>query len=246
MNTKQLRNWSFYLHRWLGLIVGILLSIAGLTGSILVFSGEIHDWWITQRFGTITPTETKAAVSDIVARLQTTYTDQSLIFESLGFPEGDKHPYLAWFMDANHHHLGVVVNPYTEQIMGDYEWEKMWHGIILKLHYSLLTGETGIWVMGVVALLTVILSITGIILWPGWRKLLAGFKIKWKGHIKRRNFDIHKVAGIVTAVFFLLTGFTGFAWNIPQAHVEDAVYALTLTPGQTHLKLSENDKLIWK
>jgi uncharacterized iron-regulated membrane protein len=230
MNTKQLRNWSFYLHRWLGLIVGILLSIAGLTGSILVFSGEIHDWWITQRFGTITPTETKAAVSDIVARLQTTYTDPSLIFESLGFPEGDKHPYLAWFLDANQHHLGVVVNPYTGQIMGNYEWEKMWHGIILKLHYSLLAGETGIWVMGVVALLTVILSITGIILWPGWRKLVVGFKIKWKGHIKRTNFDIHKVAGIVTAVFLLLTGFTGFAWNLPQAHVEDAVYALTLTP----------------
>jgi uncharacterized iron-regulated membrane protein len=233
-------NWrtlAFHAHRWLGLVVGVLLCIAGLTGSLLVLlSGDgSYNWWLAQRFGEITPTETKATIPNIIEKIQTTYTDPTLKFESLGFPEGDKDPYVAWFMDATtNHHLGVVVNPYTGQIMGDYEWEKMWHGIILKLHYSLLAGDTGILLMGVVALLTVILSITGIILWPGWRKLVAGFKVKWNGHIKRRNFDIHKVAGIIAAVFLLLTGFTGFVWNVPEAHVEDAIYALTVTP-----KLSE-------
>lgn len=29
--------------------------------------------------------------------------------------------------------------------------------------------------MGIVALVTLLLSITSIILWPGWRKLIAGF-----------------------------------------------------------------------
>jgi uncharacterized iron-regulated membrane protein len=41
MNTRKLRDISFYLHRWLGLVAGILLCIAGLTGSILVFWREI-------------------------------------------------------------------------------------------------------------------------------------------------------------------------------------------------------------
>jgi uncharacterized iron-regulated membrane protein len=228
------RTIAFHAHRWLGLVVGVLLCIAGLTGSLLVFSEEIHPWWYIQQFGAVIPTETKAAIPEIVERLQATYPSQNLTFEYLNFPEGDKDPYVAWFLDTINHHLGVLVNPYTGEIMGDYEWEKIWHGIILKLHYSLLAGETGIIVMGVMALLTVILSLTGIILWPGWRKLAAGFKIKWNGHIKRRNFDIHKVAGIITAIFLLLTGFTGFAWNVPQAHVEEAIYALTFTP-----KLSE-------
>ncbi|NJM68600.1 MAG: PepSY domain-containing protein [Acaryochloris sp. RU_4_1] len=191
-------------------------------------------WWLAQRFGAIIPTATKAAVPAMIEKLQATYTNPNLKFESLNYPTGDKAPYIAWFTDAAHHSLGVVINPYTGKIMGDYEWDKTWHGILLHLHYSLLAGETGILVMGVVALLTVILGITGIILWPGWRKLSAGFKIKWNGHIKRTNFDIHKVAGIVTAVFLVLTGFTGFAWNVPQAHIEEAIYALTFTP-----KLSE-------
>jgi uncharacterized iron-regulated membrane protein len=228
-------NWrtlAFHAHRWLGLVVGVLLCIAGLTGSLLVLlSGDgSYNWWLAQRFGEITPTETKAAVPTIIENIRATYTNPILKFESLGYPRGAKEPYLAWFSDAADHHIGVAINPYTGQIMGDYEWETMWHGIIYKLHYSLLAGDTGILVMGIVALLTVILSITGIILWPGWRRLAAGFKIKWKGHIKRRNFDIHKVAGIATAVFLLLIGFTGFDLNVPQAHIQDAVYAVTVTP----------------
>ncbi|MEH2253080.1 PepSY-associated TM helix domain-containing protein [Nostoc sp.] len=37
----------------------------------------------------------------------------------------------------------------------------------LQLHRNLLAGETGTQIMGVAALLLFILSITGIILWPG-------------------------------------------------------------------------------
>jgi uncharacterized iron-regulated membrane protein len=77
-----------------------------------------------------------------------------------------------------------------------------------------------------------ILSITGIVLWPGWHKLASSFKIKWHGHIKRVNFDVHKAAGIVTTIFLALTGLTGFVWNFyPQ--VEPLLYAVTFTPKPT-------------
>jgi uncharacterized iron-regulated membrane protein len=168
MNAKQLRNWSFYLHRWLGLTVGILLCIAGITGSILVFQKEIYRWWLIQRFGSIVPTETKTTIPEIVERLQATYGDRNLKLDGLDyFGQQDNAPYLAWLVDAANHYLAVVVNPYTGEIMGDYQWEKMWQGIVLSLHESLLAGDTGLILMGIVALLTVILSITGIILWPG-------------------------------------------------------------------------------
>jgi uncharacterized iron-regulated membrane protein len=66
-------------------------------------------------------------------------------------------------------------------------------------------------------------------LWPGWRKLIGGFKIKWQAHPKRVNFDVHKVAGIVTAVFLGFTAFTGFCWNFYD-FAEPAIYAVTLSP----------------
>jgi uncharacterized iron-regulated membrane protein len=64
--------------------------------------------------------------------------------------------------------------------------------------------------------------------WSGWRKLIAGFKIKWSAHPKRTNYDIHKVAGIVTAVFLAMIAFTGFCWNFSD-QANPVIYAATLT-----------------
>jgi uncharacterized iron-regulated membrane protein len=227
----KLRSLFFHIHRWLGLTVGILLCIAGLTGSILVFWHEIDHLVLAQRFGSLTPTGAPSAIAAIVETVKAAYASRNLILDSIAMPENAHQPYEVAFEDSAEHFLQVFVNPYTGQIMGDRQWETSWAGIIYELHYKLLAGETGTLIMGIVALLTLILSITGIVLWPGWRKLAAGFSIKWQHvHIKRINFDIHKVAGIITAIFLALTGFTGFAWNVPQAKVTEAIHAVTFTP----------------
>ncbi|MEG3849325.1 PepSY-associated TM helix domain-containing protein [Microcoleus sp. herbarium19] len=229
MNARKFRNIAFHAHRWLGLTAGILLCIAGITGSILVFWHEIDRWWLTQRFGAIIPSSAKAAIPAIVDRVKTTYANKNLTLTSLSFPHYADDPYQAWLKDAADRHLQVFVNPYNGQIMGDRQWEISWVGWIYELHYKLLAGDTGVLIVGIVALLTLILSVTGIVLWPGWRRLATGFKIKWHGHIKRLNFDLHKVFGIIAAVFLAFIGFTGFAWNVPQAKVTEAIYAVTLT-----------------
>jgi uncharacterized iron-regulated membrane protein len=78
-------------------------------------------------------------------------------------------------------------------------------------------------------LLLLSLSLSGLMLWPGWRKLINGFKIKWDAHPKRVNFDIHKVVGIVSAIFLTITAFTGFCWNFYDV-TQPAIYTLTATP----------------
>lgn len=135
--------------------------------------------------------------------------------------------------------------------MGARKMDKHWRGVLLDLHYALLAGDVGKTIVGVVAFLLLLLSITGIVLWSGWRKLIAGFKIKWNAHPKRVSFDIHKVAGIITAVFLALIAFTGFCWNFSWD--EPIIYAVTFTqkrpdpvskpiPGKPPLSLSEQLK----
>lgn len=230
MNARTIRNTTFHLHRWLGLIGGIFLCIAGLTGSVLVFWHEIDRMVVAQRFGQVIPTGERVMISAIANTVKAAYAAKGLTLSSLSLPELANQPYLVWLHAPADQHWQVFVNPYTGRVMGDRQWETSWVGTIYGLHYKLLAGDTGVFIMGIVALLTLLLSITGIVLWPGWRKLIAGFKIKWNAHIKRTNFDIHKVAGIITAIFLAFIGFTGFAWNVPQAKVTDAIYAATLTP----------------
>jgi uncharacterized iron-regulated membrane protein len=102
------------------------------------------------------------------------------------------------------------------------------------MHYELLAGQIGIVVAGIAALLLFVLSLTGIMLWPGWRKLVAGFKIKWNAHLKRLNFDLHKVVGIITATFLAMIAFTGFCWNFWE-QTEPMIYAATFTPKPVEL-----------
>jgi uncharacterized iron-regulated membrane protein len=42
MKTQKIRNLLFFVHRYVCLFVGIVIAIVGLTGSLLVFHGEIE------------------------------------------------------------------------------------------------------------------------------------------------------------------------------------------------------------
>ncbi|MBW4471484.1 MAG: PepSY domain-containing protein [Stenomitos rutilans HA7619-LM2] len=229
MNHKIIRTVTFHLHRWLGLVAGILLCIAGVTGSILVFEQEIDSFLLEKQIGRVVPVGDRLPLESLVNTINTTYASTpkfNLTYVEMF--EGEPYEFRA--ENADEKDFRVFVNPYTGKVMGDRVWDDTWLGFTFKLHYQLLAGATGTFIMGVVALVTLILSLTGIVLWPGWRKLISGFKIKWASHIKRVNFDLHKVAGIITAVFLAFIGFTGFAWNVPEAKVEAAIYAATFTP----------------
>ncbi|MDF5717505.1 MAG: PepSY-associated TM helix domain-containing protein [Rhizonema sp. NSF051] len=124
----------------------------------------------------------------------------------------------------------VYVNPCNGVVLGNSKeiFTQRFYQIVYELHYALLSGKTGSAIAGIVGLLMCLLSVSGILLWPGWRKLLNGFKIKLDAHPKRLYFDIHKVVGIVTAIFIALTGFTGFCWNFPE-FTTPIIYAVTFT-----------------
>jgi uncharacterized iron-regulated membrane protein len=228
MHTKTLRNWIFPLHRYIGLAVGLILIIVGLTGSLLVFRTEIDAFLIRQQIGAIAPQGEKLPIRPILDTVQAAYPEQKPVsVNTLPKPEA---PYMVFLtMPNSRDRLQVFVNPYTGQILGERVWEKSPIGWLRKLHYDLLAGKIGQAIVGFVAFLLLILSFTGLALWPGWRKLLAGFKIKWNAHPKRVNFDIHKVAGILSLVFFILTAFTGFCWNFYD-QVKPVIYAATATP----------------
>ncbi len=127
-------------------------------------------------------------------------------------------------------------------MIGDRQRETAFFSRVLDLHYALLSGDIGMIIVGIAALLLFILSMTGIVLWPGWKKLISGFKIKWKAHPKRLNYDLHKVAGIVTAVFLAIIALTGFCWNFYDQSYP-VIYAATLTPKPPEVKSTVGSKL---
>jgi uncharacterized iron-regulated membrane protein len=227
MKPVRLRNLVFTLHRYVGLAVGLLLVIVGLTGSLLVFEPELDRALIHSQFGNIMPQSQQVSVTSILKTIKTAKPDW--IPSGIDLPITSDDAVRVSLDSPNRPSIQVLLNPYTGEIMGERISDRTLVGFVLSLHYTLASGEIGVVIMGIAALLLFILSLTGIVLWSGWRNLISGFKIKWNGHIKRINFDIHKVAGIFAAIFLALTGFTGFAWNF-YSQIEPLIYAVTFTP----------------
>lgn len=214
MRSPRLRSLVFQLHRYLGLFCGLILVIIGTTGSLLIFEPELEHQFIEHRFGAIVPQGNLVNIDMVVAMVQAELSRTSgLTLGNILIPQDATSPYQARLWDASDRLVQLFVHPYTGQVMGTISEAESWLQIVLRLHYQLLAGNTGMIVAGITGLLLFILSLTGIVLWPGWLKLIAGFKIKWKAHPKRRNFDLHKVVGAIAAVFLAFTGFTGFCWN---------------------------------
>jgi uncharacterized iron-regulated membrane protein len=229
MKQKETRNIVFSLHRYLGLVVGSILIIVGLTGSLLVFQKEIDSFLMKRQFGEVISQGQRLAVESIAKTVEAAYINSGLKLSALTLPVRLDAPISVSLKSTADKWIDVFVNPYTGAIMGTRDWEKSLFGFVYSLHYQLLAGQTGQVIVGIAALVLLILSITGIILWPGWRRLIAGFKIKWDAHIKRVNFDVHKVAGIIAAVFLVMIAFTGFCWNFYQ-YTEPVIYAATFSP----------------
>lgn len=229
MKSTKLRALIFQLHRWIGLAIGLLLVLVGITGSLLVFRKEWDDWLVRLQFGTVTLQTQPLPTEKLVDAVKAAYISyQGAIPSYISIPPDASTPYTIG-LQMGEKSLDVFVNQFTAEVLGDRQWETSLVGLLFDLHIRLFAGETGLIIVGIAAMLLVILSMTGLVLWTGWKKLIVGFKIKFNAHPKRKNFDIHKVTGIVTVFFLILIAFTGFCWNFADK-TEPVIYNLTFSP----------------
>jgi uncharacterized iron-regulated membrane protein len=234
MIAIKLRKWAFAIHRYIGLVVGLVLIIIGLTGSLLVFQREIDTFVITQRFGQIVvpenPAEKVVAIEAIIDRVKDKFKGQpETSIRVIAIPNEPTKPYVATVQSKDKKLAQVYISPYLGEIMGIRDRDSSWIGITLDLHRKFLAGKTGEAIAGFVALFLFILCITGIALWKGWRNLGQGFKIAWAANLMRLNLDIHHVSGMVVVLFLTAIAFTGFYWSFTD-QTKPIIYAATFTP----------------
>lgn len=232
-SSKKLRDVFFVVHRYLGLAIGLIVILIGLTGSILVFHTEISQAQRYHQIGAIAPHGDTLPVETILNAAKAVYASQpDAVPQALYMPIKPNQPARIAYATKANDWIDNYVDPYTGAFLGNTLTPnpvENFFKLAYKLHYELLAGDIGLKLVGIVGLLMCILTITGVVLWPGWRKLITGFKIKWDAHPKRVSFDLHKVVGIFTVVFLLFTFFTGFAWNLNEFS-EPIIRAVTFSP----------------
>jgi uncharacterized iron-regulated membrane protein len=237
-NPKCLQLWRLktrrkrwlYVHLWLGLSLGLLLSIYGITGSILVFNAELDELLNRNLLTVIPPSSTTtfqplAAIFD--AGRQAMPKMAQATFAT--YPRNAQAAFVLNYSKAVPGNIDeswqVAVDPYTAQVIGkrllsssNSNIPNTLIGFIFTLHYALLLSDgLSALVVGVTAALLIISVLTGIILWwPLTGRWWQALTIKPKASGIRFNYDLHKTSGFYTALVMLPVLFSGIYMVLPE------------------------------
>lgn len=196
------------LHRWTGGLVGLLLAVIGLSGTVLVW--EEH--WIGLP-GADDPLRGDAAAIGAAVEAAMAVDPE---LARITFADGRMGLHQAIYADGGGAYLtqaGEVVD----------RWDSLWGRPelwLFDLHHYLFMGESGKYLTGLLGLLLLAFSITGLILW--WRTRRK-FKFRlWPARMTRSAIvRQHRDLGAVASPLLILSALTGSLMVFPS--VSDAL-----------------------
>jgi uncharacterized iron-regulated membrane protein len=211
------------IHLYIGLVLGLELSLIGLTGSLLVFHKTI-DAWLNPHLLTTNERTARISIDDVFAAARAAIPQAMGPGASVAvhMPSRIDGTYLAWVKipgetveDA--HWRQVSVDPYTGAVLGVREEDTSLISLLYSLHYTLLLGEWGETAVGMSGLLLLVSVFSGVYLWwPPRGKTGQALRINYRASRTRLNFDLHRVSGLYVGLVLLVICFSGISMIFPS------------------------------
>ena len=191
-----------WLHRWLGIGLGIFVAIVGLTGSWLVFERELAPDF------QLSVASEPLPLQELYDRARSHLPAETKV--SLRFPSKPELPYQIWTSEKR-----LVINQYTGEVLAVRPVEYWTYGWMFYLHTELLLGKTGKTVGGWLGIGVLLIVVVGVVLW--WPK-------KWNSALQLRRKhgeiifwrDLHKQAGALVTPLLLLAVITGVSLSFSE------------------------------
>jgi len=183
------------IHRWLGLTIGTLAVVLGVTGAILAIDPVQQAWQAPVAPGDL-------AVATLVERVTRTVPGAE---EIRHLPSGA----IVVFSFAGDQPQASYVDPADGRVLGAWQASALprW---VKNLHRSLLLGDAGRWGAAGIALAMGLVCVSALVLllrrMGGWRRLAA----RVRGSLAQR---IHVVAGRVVLAVLFLTSLTALTMS---------------------------------
>jgi uncharacterized iron-regulated membrane protein len=215
------RGWWLRCHLYLGLSVGFLLALLGLTGSLLVFYLDVD------------------AVANPHTRVQVTTRheidpDRVLTNLRTAFPQRDG----PWRIEMPLHSedpirarygrpaersfavfapLLVTMDPHSLQVTSQRFWGDSGTTWLYDLHYSLRAGVRGQMWVGFLGVALAVSLCSGLVLWwPSKRRIVQAIRPVVRAGRVKRVYDLHVLSGVYGSAVLLVLSATGVALVWPQ------------------------------
>jgi len=221
MARKSWRKRWVAAHWAIGLFAGLLFVVTGLTGSVLVFYQAIDEWLNAERL-TTTGSGIYRSFEEMAAAARAVQPDVPGPY-GLFLPQDRWGVVTAWFkaLDENRrdvHDLEVTVDPYSAEVLSrDRIWGETVVSFVYELHKGLWLGRVGEVIVGVLACLLVLSIGTGLYLWwPKRGTVRQAFAVQLSRNSFRRQYDLHKLSGVIGAPVLIVLACTGLYLQFPD------------------------------
>lgn len=196
---RRLRAALSWLHLWVGLTVGTVFSLVGLSGSVLVFHEDLLQWQQPQLAG-----HEVVVDGEVLGGILRHWQPQGL--RSIHLPQADGLPvWQGYFEDGHRAYFAPDDGALLLTRTVDDDWLLWLH----EFHVDLLAGETGHEILGIVGWIALGLLLTGLYLWwPKLGRMLVHLRM-YNGPPVRRWLSWHRSSGVLTLPLVLLLTLTG-------------------------------------
>ncbi|MFT8589781.1 MAG: PepSY domain-containing protein [Acetobacter orientalis] len=224
-DRRTLWRWHFFA----GLFCLPFVAFLSLTGTVYLFKPQIDDW-IDWRYDHLPIALSSSPERDVQVALSAVPQGAFLAYE---LPRTLQSAARVLVSRPDGQAVRVYVDRNTHTVLKTVLEENRFERLVFRLHGQLLLGNVGSVIMEMVASWTIVLIVTGVLLWwPRHQRGLAGIvypRLGTKGRTRWR--DLHAVTGIWTSVFLVLFLVSGLPWSFVWGHalqsVENTVGRLT-------------------
>lgn len=223
------------IHRWSGLATMAFLAIAAITGCILCFAKPLDRALNRDLFTVETVQAADLPPVEVVSAFQKSWPDLQVTSFPLRVAPGETIP-VGVSAAAGAEPPGynqVFLDPADGQVIGTratgpgWERRQIVEGIA-EFHFTLLAGDPGRWLMGVVALVWFISNFVGFYLtFPKRKPFFRQWKRIWKFRLSspfpRQMLDLHRASGLWLFIGIAALASTSVGLNFFGEFYEPAV-----------------------
>jgi uncharacterized iron-regulated membrane protein len=193
-----------FIHRWLGIVSGLLVVFVALTGSMLAFEDEGRDYLEHDYFHVTRPAGQRLSLDQMVDTFR--LYNPKIKINSIRFKE-KADAAVVFFTKEKF----VFIDPYTSRVTATVPVNRDLFYVVRMLHTSLMLGDVGKTIVHINVLLFFIICLSGLVMWwpKRWNLFRSAVSIKTSGSRKRVNYDLHRALGFYALPLLLIISFTG-------------------------------------
>ncbi len=234
----RMRSWPDYgsvwrWHFYAGILCIPFVIVLSITGTIYLFRPQIESWqerpFDRIPMGAREPMPYAAQVRAAVASVD---GGRFAAIERASFAatSGDIVAATRVMVDRNGERTRVYVDPSNNEVLGSVIEEERFIRVVRRIHGELLLGKRGSYLVETVASWTIVMVLTGMVLW--WPRKITAAGVLYPRLLSRgKTFwkDMHSVVGFWASGLILFLVATGLPWSTFWGDYFKSVRRLTNT-----------------